>query len=82
MEYLLRGPSNLTPARYSAVASAENRDAFVADPTAWKIVDGRLYVNYNASVQKSWNADAAALIRRGDVRWSKIFAKSPKELKQ
>ena len=62
-----------------AAASGYKADA---DPTAWKIVDGRLFVNYNASVQKSWSADAAGLIRRGDARWSTISAKAPKDLKQ
>src|SRR5262245_42603411 len=24
------------------------------DPTAWKIVDGKLYLNYNSEIQKKW----------------------------
>lgn len=52
-----------------------------ADPTAWKIVEGKLYVNYNASVQKGWAADAANLIRKGDANWPRIAAKAPRELK-
>ncbi|HAX75656.1 MAG TPA: YHS domain-containing protein, partial [Cyanobacteria bacterium UBA11372] len=24
------------------------------DPDAWKIVDGKLYLNYNQGVQRSW----------------------------
>lgn len=52
-----------------------------ADPTAWKIVEGKLYVNYNASVQKSWAADASALIKKGDANWPKIAAKAPRDLK-
>ena len=63
-------------------ASAENRDAFVADPdayapeyggfcawavsqvytaevdpNAWKIVDGKLYLNFNDSIQARWERD-------------------------
>ena len=52
-----------------------------ADPTAWKIVGGRLYVNYNAKVQRNWETDAAGLIKKADVRWSSIANRAPKDLK-
>jgi YHS domain-containing protein len=53
-----------------------------ADPTAWKVVDGRLFVNYNVSVQRGWNADAAGLIKKADVKWSTIASKAPKDLQR
>jgi hypothetical protein len=28
-----------------------------ADPQAWKIVDGKLYLNYNKGVQQKWETD-------------------------
>jgi len=30
------------------------------EPEQWKIVDGKLYLNYSAGVQKTWAKDAAA----------------------
>ncbi len=79
-------------------ASAENRDAFAAnpekyapqyggycawavsqgytastDPEAWKIVDGKLYLNYNKSVQSTWGQDIPGNIAAGDRNWPKVL---------
>jgi len=43
------------------------------DPTAWRIVDGKLYLNYNADIQKTWSSDVAGYIRRGDANWPKVL---------
>jgi YHS domain-containing protein len=45
------------------------------DPTAWKIVEGRLFLNYNASVRKTWEADEANRIRLGDTNWPQALEK-------
>lgn len=45
------------------------------DPTAWKIVDGKLYVNYNQDVQKLWTADQAKFIELGDKNWPGLASK-------
>jgi hypothetical protein len=39
------------------------------DPEAWKIVDGKLYLNYSRSVQKKWEAEAAANIEKAAKNW-------------
>jgi len=39
------------------------------DPDAWKIVDGKLYLNYSKDVQKKWEADIPARIREGEKNW-------------
>lgn len=39
------------------------------DPEAWKIVNGKLYLNYNKDIQKRWSSDESALIRKGDQNW-------------
>lgn len=39
------------------------------DPQAWRIVDGRLYLNYSRSVQKTWEQDVPGNIRKGDGHW-------------
>lgn len=46
-----------------------------SDPTAWKIVGGKLYLNYNAEIQKKWIAEEAALIAAGDKNWPKVLEK-------
>ena len=37
------------------------------DPLAWRIVDGKLYLNYNASVQKQWEQDSDAQLQQHDI---------------
>ena len=43
-----------------------------ADPTAWKIVNDKLYLNYNASVAARWSKDIPGNIGRADENWPKI----------
>lgn len=42
------------------------------DPEAWKIVDGKLYLNYSKSVQEQWSANIPKYIADGDANWPKI----------
>lgn len=39
------------------------------DPLAWKIVDGRLFLNYDRDVQKIWEQDIPGRIQTGDANW-------------
>ncbi len=39
----------------------------------WKIVDGKLYLNYNASVQEDWDADIESFIKSGDANWPSVI---------
>ncbi|MEM8790479.1 MAG: YHS domain-containing (seleno)protein [Pseudomonadota bacterium] len=43
------------------------------DPDAWSIVDGKLYLNYNQSVQEKWERDIPNLIARGDANWPEVL---------
>ena len=45
------------------------------DPQAWRIVDGKLYLNYSKSVQSQWNRDIPGHIVSGDRNWPKIKTK-------
>ena len=45
------------------------------DPSAWKIVDGKLYLNANLSVQKTWEKDIPGFIKTGDANWPALGAK-------
>ena len=40
------------------------------DPEAWKIVDGKLYLNYNEDVRSIWEKDEAANIKKGIDNWA------------
>ncbi len=76
-------------------ASAENRDAFAADPEKfapaygghcawaaaqgykakgdpqhWRIVNGRLFLNYDAEVQQRWEQDIPGFISAADATWA------------
>jgi len=42
------------------------------DAKYWKIVEGKLYLNYNSSVQKKWEGDIPAFISSADTKWPGI----------
>lgn len=45
------------------------------DPEAWKIVDGKLYLNYSKRVQKMWEEGEGEWIRKGHENWPKLIKK-------
>ena len=45
------------------------------DPKTWRIVGGKLYLNYNADIQKKWEKDIPGLIAKGDANWPKVLEK-------
>jgi YHS domain-containing protein len=45
------------------------------DPTAWSIVGGKLYLNYNADVKKTWEKEASGNIVKADGNWPKVLEK-------
>lgn len=80
-------------------ASAENRDAFAADPAAyapqyggycawavsqgytastrpdaWKIVNGKLYLNFNRRIQRRWERDIPGNITSADANWPDVLS--------
>jgi YHS domain-containing protein len=46
-----------------------------ADPQAWRIVDGKLYLNYNKEVQKTWEGDIPGNIGKADLNWPAVLEK-------
>lgn len=46
------------------------------DPEQWKIVDGKLYLNYNARAKELWEADQADAIERGHANWPAVLTKN------
>jgi len=43
------------------------------DPTAWRIVDGKLYLNYSRGVQRRWETDVPGNITKADANWPKVL---------
>jgi len=47
------------------------------DPKAWKVVDGKLYLNYNDAVKKKWEEGEREYIEQGDHNWSEFLNHKP-----
>lgn len=45
------------------------------DPNHWKVVDGKLYLNYDASVQRNWEKDIPGHIGNANRNWPKVLGK-------
>ena len=56
---------------YCAYAVSENHTADI-DPEAWRIIEGKLYLNYSKSVQQMWLKEPEARIRRADQNWPNL----------
>ncbi len=56
---------------YCAWAVAQGSTADV-DPHAWRIVDGKLYLNLSKSVQARWLQDVPGNIAKADANWPPI----------
>jgi YHS domain-containing protein len=57
---------------YCAYAVSRNYTA-PSDPNAWRVVGGKLYLNYNLAVREMWTPKAAENIRKGDANWPKLL---------
>jgi YHS domain-containing protein len=58
---------------HCAWAAAEGKLA-KGDPNIWKIVDGRLYLNYSTDVQATWEKDIPGFIVKADANWPTLGA--------
>jgi len=55
---------------------------FSADPEAWRVVDGKLYLNLNKNVQKIWLEDVPGNIETAEQIWPEIQNSSDKFLEE
>lgn len=44
------------------------------DPTAWKIVDGKLYLNFDARIQGRWEQDIPGNIAKANQNWPGVLS--------
>lgn len=58
---------------YCAWAVSQGYTAKI-DPEAWRIHDGKLYLNYSRSVQETWEQDIPGNIAKADIHWPKLLA--------
>lgn len=59
---------------YCAWAVSEGYTA-KGDPNHWRIVEGKLYLNYNAKVQRDWEKDIPRHVAKGNANWPKVLSK-------
>lgn len=57
---------------YCAYAVSRGYTASIV-PEAWKIVDGKLYLNYSKGVQRAWEQDIPGNIKLGDKNWPELL---------
>ena len=57
---------------YCAWAVSQNKTAGI-DPEAWKIVDGKLYLNYSKDIQAKWEQDVPGNIGKAEANWPKLL---------
>jgi len=59
---------------YCAYAVSKNSTASI-DPDSWKIVDGKLYLNYSKRIQRRWEKDIPGYIAKADKNWPGLIDK-------
>ncbi|MCB1694112.1 MAG: YHS domain-containing protein [Pseudomonadales bacterium] len=57
---------------YCAWAVSQGKTA-KGDPEYWKIVDGKLYLNYSEDIQKKWEKDIPGFIKSADANWPRVL---------
>jgi YHS domain-containing protein len=45
------------------------------DPEAWRVVDGKLYLNYSKRVQRRWEQDVPGNIAKGNSNWPGVLSR-------
>ena len=74
LDAFLKQPDAYAPqyGGYCAWAAAQGYTA-KGDPKYWKVVNGKLYLNYDGNVQKKWEADISGHIIKADMNWPQIL---------
>ncbi len=67
-------PTRYAPAYggYCAYGMAQGAKIDI-DPSAWRIVDGALYLNVNKRVQQTWKTDIPGYIASADRHWQGLM---------
>ncbi len=75
-ELFAKNPEKYAPqyGGYCAYAVSQRAIADI-DPTAWKIVNGKLYLNLNHAVARIWRKDIPGYIVKADKNWPAVLEK-------
>lgn len=74
MELFKANPEKYAPQYGGYCAYGVAKDNLVSiEPDKFKIIDGKLYLNYNADVQKKWNEDPAGFIKQADQKYEQLL---------
>ncbi|WP_037308101.1 YHS domain-containing (seleno)protein [Ruegeria halocynthiae] len=57
---------------YCAYAMAQGQ-LISTDPTAWQVVNGRLYLTHSPAIEQMWRSDTAEYIRMAEAHWPGIL---------
>lgn len=73
-----RAPESFAPQNggYCSYAVAHGYTAD-ADPRAWKVVNGKLYLNYNEDVRRLWEQDIPGFIQKSEQNWPRFLKHKP-----
>lgn len=74
-ELFVQAPEKYAPqyGGYCAWAVSQGYTAGI-DPQAFRIENGRLFLNYSPEVQKQWSSDIPGNVAKGDANWPKLLA--------
>jgi YHS domain-containing protein len=78
MEKFKAAPEDYAPqfGGYCAFAVSKGYTAD-GDPNAWKVVGGKLYLNYNQKVKEMWEAEQESRINEAKKNWEEFKKKKP-----
>ena len=55
---------------HCAYALARSDSLVFGDPEVWTLVDGKIYLNFDKSVQQRWSEDIPGNIAKSDLNWA------------
>ena len=69
------GPEKYAPQYGGYCAYAVAQDNLVRiEPDKFKVLDGKLYLNYNAEVQATWLKDPAGYVKQADAKFKALLS--------
>lgn len=73
-----QNPEKYAP-QYGGYCSYAVSEGYTADgdPEAWKVVDGKLYLNYNMDVKATWEKKQSERIENANKNWEAFKTKPP-----
>jgi YHS domain-containing protein len=60
---------------HCAWAVSEQNEKISADPLRWNIINGKLYLNYDAEIKSKWEKNIAGFITKADKNWPVLINK-------